>query len=77
MPQSEAQRRAKAKYNAKAYDRLELKVLKGNKEIIQNYCKDKKTSVNELMNDLLDEQLTKYGYRLIKRVNDNCISNDK
>lgn len=77
MPQSEAQRRAKAKYNAKAYDRLELKVLKGNKEIIQNYCKDKKTSVNKLMNDLLDERLTKDGYKLIKRVNDNCISNDK
>lgn len=77
MPQSEAQRRAKAKYNAKAYDRLELKVLKGNKEIIQNYCKDKKTSVNKLMNDLLDEKLKKDGYKLIKRVNDNCISNDK
>ena len=33
MPQTEAQRRAKAKYNAKAYDRLEVKVLKGNKDI--------------------------------------------
>ena len=34
MPQTEAQRRAKAKYNAKSYDRLEVKVLKGNKDII-------------------------------------------
>lgn len=71
MAQSEAQKRAKAKYNAKAYDRLELKVLKGNKEIIQNYCKEKNTSVNSLMNNLLNERLAKDGYKLIIRENEN------
>ena len=53
MPQTEAQRRAKAKYNAKAYDRLEVKVLKGNKDIIKAYCNDKNTSLNALINSLL------------------------
>lgn len=67
MAQSEAQRRAKAKYNAKAYDRLELKVLKGNKEIIQGYCKDKNTTVNGLMNILLQERLEADGYKMITR----------
>ena len=65
MALSEARKKANAKYNAKAYDRLELKVIKGNKEIIQGYCKDKNTSVNGLMNDLLQERLTKDGYKMI------------
>lgn len=71
MALSEARKRANAKYNAKAYDRLELKVLKGNKEIIQNYCKEKNTSVNSLMNNLLNERLAKDGYKLIIRENEN------
>ncbi len=65
MPISEARKRANAKYNLKAYDRLELKVQKGNKEVIQQYCKDKGTSVNNLMNQLLYERLTADGYHLI------------
>lgn len=65
MAASKAKIKANAKYNAKAYDRLELKVIKGNKEIIQGYCKDKNTSVNGLMNNLLEERLTADGYRMI------------
>lgn len=67
MAQSEAQKRAKAKYNAKAYDRLELKVLKGNKAVIQGYCKDKNTTVNGLINTLLKERLNADGYHLITK----------
>lgn len=67
MPLSEARKRANAKYNAKAYDRLELKVLKGNKEIIQGYCKDKNKTVNGLMNALLQERLEADGYKMITR----------
>lgn len=67
MPLSEARKRANAKYNAKAYDRLELKVLKGNKEIIQGYCKDKNKTVNGLMNTLLQERLEADGYKMITR----------
>ena len=67
MPQTEAQRRAKAKYNAKAYDRLEVKVLKGNKDIIKAYCNDKNTSLNALINSLLTERLTADGYTMITK----------
>ena len=35
MPISEARKRANAKYNLKAYDRIELKVSKGKKEKIR------------------------------------------
>ena len=67
MPQTEAQRRAKAKYNAKAYDRLEVKVLKGNKDIIKAYCNDKNTSLNALIISLLTERLTADGYTMITK----------
>ena len=38
MPISEAQRRAVAKYNAKSYDRIELKVKKGEKDKLKLYA---------------------------------------
>ena len=46
MAISEAQKRAVAKYNAKAYDRIELKVLKGQKEILQDIAKGQGLSLN-------------------------------
>ena len=67
MTASKARVRANAKYNAKTYDRLELKVLKGNKAIIQDYCKNKNISVNNLITDLLQERLTRDGYTFITR----------
>lgn len=67
MPASKARVKANAKYNAKTYERLELKVLKGNKQIIQDYCKDKNKSVNSLITELLQERLTQDGYNFITR----------
>lgn len=64
MSQSEAQKRAKAKYNLKAYERLELKVFKGNKDIIKRFCVDNNISVNGLINQLLYDRLTAAGYEL-------------
>ncbi len=46
MAISEAQKRAVAKYNAKAYDRIELKVLKGQKEVLQSIAKEQGASLN-------------------------------
>ena len=46
MAISEAQKRAVAKYNAKSYDRLELKVAKGKKDIIQGIAEKQAKSVN-------------------------------
>lgn len=56
--------KANAKYNLKAYDRLELNTFKGNKEIIKAYCKNKNISVNSLINKLLYDELKKDGYIL-------------
>lgn len=67
MALSEARKRANTKYNLKAYDEFKLRVIKGNKEIIQGYCRDKNTSVNSLMNELLKEQLQKDGYEMITK----------
>lgn len=43
---SEAQKRAVAKYNAKSYDRLELKVAKGKKSVLQSIAEKQGKSVN-------------------------------
>lgn len=50
------------KYNAKAYDRINLVVRKGQKEQIQEYAKEKGMSLNAYINALIqadmDEHLT-------------------
>ena len=46
MAISEAQKRAVAKYNAKAYDRIELKVPKGQKEVLRSIAKEQGASLN-------------------------------
>ena len=50
MPISEARKRANAKYNAKAYDRIELKVSKGKKEKIRLYAESQGESINAFIN---------------------------
>lgn len=60
MPiKSDAQRRAVAKYNAANYDRLELRVKKGMKEIIQNHAVTRGMSVNEFVNDAISEKIAR------------------
>lgn len=62
---SEAMLKAINKYNKEKTDEIKLRVPKGYKIIIQQYCQDKGTSVNNLMNQLLYERLTADGYHLI------------
>lgn len=57
MPVSEANKRATAKYNAKAYDRLEVKVKKGQKAVIQEYVKSKGLSLNGYINGLIESDM--------------------
>ena len=57
MPYTDAQKKATAKYNAKAYDRIEIKVKKGQKEIIQKRAEQLNKSVNGYITDLLEEDL--------------------
>jgi predicted HicB family RNase H-like nuclease len=61
MPISEARKRANAKYNAKAYDRLEMKVPKGKKELIHDYAAARGESLNGFMNRAIDETMERDG----------------
>lgn len=56
---TEAQRRAVAKYNAKSYDRIELRVKKGEKETIKKYAQENGESLNEFVNRAIYEAMKK------------------
>ena len=57
MPYTDAQKRATAKYNAKAYDRIEIKVKKGQKEIIQKHAEEQCKSLNSYIVDLIESDM--------------------
>lgn len=59
MAYSEAQKRATAKYNAGAYDRIEVKVLSGKKKLIQEHVNklEPKISVNAYINRLIENDM--------------------
>lgn len=59
MTYSPAQKRASAKYNAKAYDRVELKVKKGRKEELQEHASRKNESLNSFINRAIDETIAR------------------
>lgn len=54
---SDAQRRAVAKYNAKSYDRLELRVSKGQGEVIKAHASAMGESVNGFINRAIAEAM--------------------
>ena len=43
----------KARYNAKAYDRLAITIPKGRKQTVEQYAQEHGVSVNGLVNELL------------------------
>lgn len=57
MAVSKAQQKAVAKYNAKAYDRIELKVAKGKKDVIKDAAQKQGESLNSFINNAIDEKL--------------------
>lgn len=57
MAASESKKRAIAKYNLKAYDRIELKVKKGKKEIIKAHAEQQGESLNAFLNRAIDTQI--------------------
>ena len=57
MPYTDAQKRATAKYSAKAYDRIEIKVKKGQKEIIQKHAEEQGKSLNSYIVDLIESDM--------------------
>lgn len=59
MPVSNAQKKATAKYKKQNYDRLELLVPKGKKEIIDNKARELELTRNAYINKLIDKDLEK------------------
>ncbi len=57
MPLSEARKKANAKYNAKAYDRIEIKVIKGRKAVLQSFAASKGESLNAFVNRAINETI--------------------
>lgn len=57
MAISDSQKRAVAKYNAANYDRIELRVEKGKKDIIKAHAEKKGESVNAFINRAIDEAM--------------------
>lgn len=57
MAISESQRKAVAKYNAKAYDEIKVRVSKGNKDIIKAHAEGKGESINGFVNRAIDETM--------------------
>ena len=54
---SQARIAANNRYNDKAYDRINIVVKKGKKEIIQAYAAAQGESVNSFINKAIDEKL--------------------
>jgi len=50
---------SKAKYNAKAYDRIEVVVHKGEKAKIKAHADSKGMSLNAYINDLIERDIDK------------------
>lgn len=59
MAYSDAQKEATARYNKKAYDRIEIKVRKGRKKLIFDYAAEQGKSVNQFIVELIDKEMKK------------------
>lgn len=57
MAYSEAQKEATARYNKKAYDRIDVVVPKGKREAIKNFAAAHGTSMNKFINDAIDRAM--------------------
>ncbi len=57
MAISEAQKKAVAKYNAKSYDEIKLRVPKGKKDIIQDIAEQQGKSVNGYIKEAVEGKI--------------------
>ena len=57
MTISKAQQRATANYVKKTYDRIEVKVMKGKKEVIQAHAQAQGESLNAFINRAITETM--------------------
>lgn len=57
MAISESQRKAVAKYNAKSYDEIKIRVYKGEKEKIKSHAESNGESINGFVKRAIDETM--------------------
>lgn len=57
MSVSDAQKRATKKYNSKKYDRIELKVQKGEKDLMKIHAIKQGESLNSFINRAIQNQM--------------------
>lgn len=57
MPYSEAQKRATLKYRDKAYDRVELQIKKGDKDIYKAQAQKRGMSLNAYIISLIEKDM--------------------
>ena len=54
----ESQRAATARYNKKTYDRIEIFVHKGKKQVIKDFAKRQGLSTNKFINNAIDKAMS-------------------
>lgn len=59
MKYSDAQKEATARYNKKAYDRINVIVKKGHREIIKEYAARQGKSLNRFILDAIETEMNK------------------
>lgn len=57
MRYSNAQKEATARYNKKAYDRIDVIVPKGKRQVIKDFAASQGKSLNRFINDAIDFQM--------------------
>ena len=58
MGYTEAQKEATARYNKKAYDRIDVIVPKGKREVIKNFARKQEKSTNRFINEAINKAMT-------------------
>ena len=61
MKYSNAQKEATARYNKKAYDRIDVIVPKGKRQMIKDFAASQGKSLNRFINDAIDYQMQQLG----------------
>ena len=59
MKYSDAQKEATARYNKKTYDRIDLIVKKGQRQIIKDFAAAQGKSLNRFICDLIEAEMNK------------------
>ena len=58
MGYTEAQKEATARYNKKAYDRIDIIVPKGKRDIIKRFARKQGKSTTRFINDAIDKAMS-------------------